>query len=506
MKTGSSGITFAWGIIRLPLILFLVILARRPIATALLNVFGDGRVTLFVINLVSIPASRVLCFVAITAILLATAAVLRRASSAVARSTVFIVGAIVITTVLLASSRSLIFVLPPLLLLATNLIPDQAIRGATPDSRGRSLLMIVAVGLAELFFFWRYIDWLKSRAGSRGASSRCGLVSMLPGIVLAASATAVLFNNYEAVPLEQAIRMSPGTRILVRNTDFNWIQLDRSGRYLFATGHGLNHVLRYDTENWNSTPVVSAVTDGYSQGFIYAPENGELYLFDAQGQRMLYLDATTLRINRSFPLKDVAPGDAWLSYDAKTDAISVSSEADEQTGYAFIVLGRASGKVIDRNNDDAGSLLLNPNKSIEYLNYFRRRSGIEIYDLSRHKVTLKTPFVGHTDRMAVWQEKDALLVTEPMESRIAVLDAYTLSPKGSFSAMFGVRAIAIDEKAGLLLCGSLATGQLEVIRLADGHINAKYYLGPWLRTIELAPDRGVAYVSSNGELFEVKYK
>ena len=108
--------------------------------------------------------------------------------------------------------------------------------------------------------------------------------------------------------------------------------------------------------------------------------------------------------------------------------------------------------------------------------------------------------------MAVWKEKNELLVTLPLESRIARLDADTLEAKGEFKAVFGVRSIAIDQAANLLLCGSLATGELEVIDLSNGKRRARYYLGPWLRTIELLPDRGQAYISSNGAIFEVKYK
>jgi hypothetical protein len=92
-----------------------------------------------------------------------------------------------------------------------------------------------------------------------------------------------------------------------------------------------------------------------------------------------------------------------------------------------------------------------------------------------------------------------------MESRVARLDAATLEVKGYISTLFGVRAIAVDKGRNLLLVGSIASGRVVVIDLATGRQRASYYLGPWLRTIELVPERGIAYVSSNGAIYELHY-
>jgi hypothetical protein len=84
-------------------------------------------------------------------------------------------------------------------------------------------------------------------------------------------------------------------------------------------------------------------------------------------------------------------------------------------------------------------------------------------------------------------------------------DADNLSPKGYFSAPFGARAIALDERRQLLLCGNIATGYVVTMDLRSGAQVKRYYLGPWLRTITLRVDSGTAYISSNGALYRLKY-
>jgi hypothetical protein len=95
--------------------------------------------------------------------------------------------------------------------------------------------------------------------------------------------------------------------------------------------------------------------------------------------------------------------------------------------------------------------------------------------------------------MAFWKTKNELLVTSPIESRVLRFDAETLTPKGYFAALFGVRAIALDEERQLLLCGNIATGHLIVLDLRTGERVSTRYLGPWLRTIALDVPNGTAY-------------
>jgi hypothetical protein len=171
-----------------------------------------------------------------------------------------------------------------------------------------------------------------------------------------------------------------------------------------------------------------------------------------------------------------------------------------------VVVDRASGAILDRQNEEVGELLLDPRKSVAYFSFFRRTSQVKIYDLQKRAIIRAAQIGAHADRMAILADSNELLITLPTESRVVRLNADTLETKGEIPAAFGVRTIAIDDRENLLFCGSVATGELEIIDLSSGKQRARYYLGPWLRTIELFTDRGIAYVSSNGAIYEVQYK
>jgi DNA-binding beta-propeller fold protein YncE len=98
-----------------------------------------------------------------------------------------------------------------------------------------------------------------------------------------------------------------------------------------------------------------------------------------------------------------------------------------------------------------------------------------------------------------------LFASAPLNSEVLRFDAETLERKGTIKTIFGGRAIAVDSTRNLLFSGSLVTHQLEVIDLTTQQRVAEYYLGPWLRTVVLDPQNGIAYVASHGGLFTVQY-
>jgi hypothetical protein len=220
---------------------------------------------------------------------------------------------------------------------------------------------------------------------------------------------------------------------------------------------------------------------------------------------LLVLDAGTLELKRSFSLPDVAKGDSWIVADRKTDTITIVSEADEQYGKPFLVLDRNSGEVRDRRDIDAGNVVLVPDASRLLLSFFRRRSELMSYDLGSLSIQAEVPAPPNVDRMAFVEKTNEVLLVVPTQSQIARFDGSSLKPKGAINAMFGVRALAIDAERNLLICGSLATGEIEFMNVTSEKSLSRVYLGPWLRTIQVDSPRGIAYVSSNGALYEFKY-
>lgn len=507
LELARGPLALAWALLRFPLLLALVFLMRHQIIAAIFSIFGIRRPTLFAINILSTPVSRAIYFLVLVTLLLLCVVVTKRLSLSIAYLLILFAGFILIVATFSVTSRSLLFAVPALCLLATNLAPAN-LNPRVPSGVLSRCFMIGGIGFSELFLFWRHVRWTVWLAKGKVPIDNSIMprwLWALPGIVLASAASATLFNGTAVVPLEQAIRTPAVVRTVARD-DFNWIKSDPTQHVLYAVGHGLDHIRQYNVLDWSSQPIESEASTGGAQSFAYDPSMKELYVYDGPSEKLLYFDAQTLGLKRSIDIRDVSPGDTWLAFDDRTGTISISSEADEEIGTPFIVVDRSAGTIVDRQNEAAGSLLLDPNKSVEYLNFFPRKRGVEIYDLQKRTIIRRESIGAHADRMAIWEQKNELLITMPMESRVARLDADTLKSKGEFPTVFGVRAIAIDRAENLLFCGSIATGELDIIELPSGKRRAHYYLGPWLRTIELLPDRGVAYISSNGAMYEVRYK
>jgi hypothetical protein len=148
---------------------------------------------------------------------------------------------------------------------------------------------------------------------------------------------------------------------------------------------------------------------------------------------------------------------------------------------------------------------LHPSKSLLYLSFFRRTNGIQVYDMSSRERISETRSDARLDRMAFWPVANELLVASPAEARVLRYDADTLEPRGSIEGVIGVRVLAVDTRRDLLISGSLATGGITVHDLKTGRRLSGFYLGPWLRSIRLLEEQGLAYVSSNGALYSVPY-
>jgi DNA-binding beta-propeller fold protein YncE len=301
------------------------------------------------------------------------------------------------------------------------------------------------------------------------------------------------------------MRMSSEVQLVESGVSINWIEIDPTRTYLYVTGHDLPRLRRYDLRDLSAPPMLSDVSTGGAQGFAYDPRANEIYAFNTFTRQLLYLDATTLERKRVVDVPDLSPGDLWVTVDPITDTLTLSSEADLEIGVPFIVLDRATGRVVGQSDLETGNVLLHPTKPWLYLTFFRRRNEVMLYNLENRSVMHRTPADQRAERMVFSRRRNELLVTSPVESRIMRFDADQLHLKGYIPATLGVRAIAIDEVRDLLFYGNIATGQLVVIDLNSNKRLKTYYLGPWPRTIQLNVESGTAYVSSRGALYRVDY-
>ena len=497
-----------WGLVRLPLMASIVYAMRYPILAAIEQQFDVFYLTGRVIDVLSTPLTRVAFALALFSVLLAVVVSIRRVRPLTAYAIVLVTAGVLLATCFSLAGTQIRRAIAVELVLAANLAPNELLKRLKQFRSAWNVFMVAGVGIVELLFwreYWQWVRQLLPRRSNDARSPSWRVTSHIPGLLLASLVCAVVLRPHRLLPIEQKIRMAAEVQTIEGGQSFNWIALDPTGTYLYVTGHSIRNLRKYDVRNLSAPPTVSDVPTGGAQGFAYDPTANEIYAFNSYTRQLLYLDATTLKSKRAVEVTNLATGDSWLAVDPATDTLTMASEADLEDGVPFIVLDRRSGHVLAQANLATGNILLHPTRPWLYLTFFRRRNEVLIYDLETKTIVRSAPADPRAERMVFSRRRNELLVTSPMESRIMRFDADSLRPKGYISALFGVRAIAIDEVRDRLLCGNIATGHLVTIDLETGKRLRSYYLGPWLRTIEVHVESGTAYVSSNGALYRLDY-
>jgi len=505
----SRAAVLIWALVRLPALAMLVYLLRQPILNAIEQQFDVFYVTDLVVGVVSTPLARVISGTGLFAVLLLLVFCVRRLSPLVSYSILLVTAGAVIALSFNLAATSLLRALFVELILAFNLAPSQFVGQLKKQfPRVWNTLMLAGVGVVELLLWREYWHWVSHlRRGHRSDTSSAGwkVAAAIPGLLLTSLVFATVIRPQRLVAFEQMMRMSSEVQLVESGVSINWIEIDPTRTYLYVTGHDLPRLRRYDLRDLSAPPMLSDVSTGGAQGFAYDPRANEIYAFNTFTRQLLYLDATTLERKRVVDVPDLSPGDLWVTVDPITDTLTLSSEADLEIGVPFIVLDRATGRVVGQSDLETGNVLLHPTKPWLYLTFFRRRNEVMLYNLENRSVMHRTPADQRAERMVFSRRRNELLVTSPVESRIMRFDADQLHLKGYIPATLGVRAIAIDEVRDLLFYGNIATGQLVVIDLNSNKRLKTYYLGPWPRTIQLNVESGTAYVSSRGALYRVDY-
>ncbi len=382
----------------------------------------------------------------------------------------------------------------------------------------------LAVGLAEILLLKPFILWLltlvpyrqKLDRGGRSplpqrhqTRGRLALLDQLPPIMIAALA-AFLLNSQPLLDLaarwhgvgSAATPQRPVQKFAAG--DFNGLALNPEQHQLYVSGHGLAALHAYDTNDLAKPPQKSPVPSSYAQGFAYSATHGELYVYNAETDTLQILNANGLTLRRSLPHINVAPGDAWVVWDAVSDRIIIASEADHPGGHALVVIHRPTGQVVQQLDLNTGNIFLHPGQPVLYLSAFRRTNQLMRYDTQTGAIA-QVPTDPRVHRMGWDNQRDELLLASSVRSKVLRYDAQTLEFKGTIPTAFSVRSVAVDPQRHLLLTAGLANNMLEVIDLNTYKKIAAYYLGPWLREICLDAEAGIAYVSANGALFKVQY-
>lgn len=491
------------------------VIARVPLFFAALWLFANDTFVWIAtdasVHLLGSLPERLVAFALMAAVVGASLAAASRVPSAGLR---FAIPLVACFATLLWLSRwapgrsALLFAAVPTVALAANTIPDRvlaAFLSAASTRRIADACFAVAAGVSELLLVKPLLSWLT--AGARGPVmipkwARGGWIALLVTPALAAG----LLDPYALCDQRHALAPDPAVRRVARG-NFNWTAIDLDRRRLYACGHGTDRVHAFSIDSLDAAPRVSPVSQGYAQGFALDAAERRIYVYNAFTTTLLTLDAGTLDLVRSTPTIELSLGDIWVAWDSISRSIVIASEADELEGTPTIVVRPPDDRLVDRLDFAPNNVAIHPERPWLYLSFLRRVKEVIVWDLERRRVVMRAPAPRPLDRLIFVRDADGweMLATSPLESRVLRFDAETLEPRGAFRVGFGDRAIAVDTTRGLLLTGSLVTHRLQVFDWASGQRVGVHHVGPWLRTIELDPAAGVAFVSSHGGIHAVRY-
>ncbi len=497
-----------WAVIRLPLLALALYLMRDDIITFIDDRFGLGEAIEFVVYTAGTFSTRLLLYLACALGLgIGYWLTQKLIPNALLRFVLFLFGAFSIVFVsfnfFLLTSGSLSRALLVTIILAFNTTPDDWLEKL--PGRLMDVVCLSAVGWVEALLPQTYIFWLTKKYRNGNPIK----MTWLAGILLVPFYWVFVFtpfNSQRVLTFGEKLHANPSVQKFAQGR-FNWIELNPEQGMLYAVGHGTRYLLAFDVTQLEKPPTRSITEIGKTQSFAFNPERQEIYAMRAETGELLYLDALTLKAFKSVPIKDISPGDVWIAWDRITDSIVVASEADRETGTPFFMFDRESGAVlatIPLPVIPTAFLIFHPDEPRMYFNSFKD-TYLVAWDTLEHQVVQKVETSQRTDRMAFSPATSEVLVASPLDGAILRYDAETLEYKGDIPASFGDRTLSIDPKRNLLLVGNFINNRMQVIDLKTNEPLASFYLGPWIRTIALDAESGIAYVSTIHNLFKVDY-
>ncbi len=257
---GRSAVVLLWAVVRLPGLALAVYLLRGPIVRVIESQFDILAITRFVIDVLSTPLTRIASGAAILGVFLLVVAVAKRLRPVMAYITVLLVAGVVVALASAAGALSQRRGIVVWLILAVNLAPSPFFAYVKHSSHVWNTLMVAGVAIVELFLAREYWLWLRSRVTedgwAKGRSAR-NAAAAVPGLLLASLAFAVLIRGNGLLSFEQVLRLSRDATVVERGQSFNGLELDQTGIYLYATGHTLPYLRRYDLRNLAAPPLES---------------------------------------------------------------------------------------------------------------------------------------------------------------------------------------------------------------------------------------------------------
>ncbi|MFN8399293.1 MAG: hypothetical protein U0X74_04700 [Anaerolineales bacterium] len=507
MKSKSTWI-ISWAVIRLPLFGLLGYLFRYQLIAIFEKTIGfTGRMDFFVFTISTFYA-RFLLYVFFSLTLIAGYLLIQKIKVSPIRQ----YGIWLASTLCgLFFSFYLIFQSPNAFLrtffvfalLAINTIPIEWLENSFNNT---NLLFLVGIGISETIFPQTYTLSLINQAPKLSNAKKWTwgmgilIVSLIWMFLLVPYDSQRIFTLAEKIHADPAVqKFSTGI--------YNWVELNPEKNLLYAVGRGTNFLLAFDLNHLDQAPKRSRQDIGKTQSFGFNPDQQEIYVYKADTRELLYMDASSLKVLRSVPIPDLAPGDVWIKWVYFTDSIIISSEADAEIGIPLYVVDRKSEKIIasmEFPTIPTAYLIVNPNQPLMYFNSFKD-SYFAVWNMDSYEITNQVEITPRTDRMVFSERTQEVWIASPLDGSVLRYDADTLKNTGAIKSNFGDRTLNIDYQRNLLLTGNFINGRLTIIDVTTQKKVASYYLGPWIRTIALDIPNGIAYVSTVRGLFKINY-
>lgn len=425
-------------------------------------------------------------------------------------------GIFVSFALLFKTSESLLRASVVTLLLSVNILPYEWLAGRAASSRGFHWGVAAGVGAVEAFFPQSYWLWLAGQFQVRDSIKRWSWF----GGVLAASLVWVFilvpFDNQRVLTLGERLHANSSVE-KIAGGDTNWIEFNAEHGLLYVVGRSTNFLLAYNVNDLGAPPLRSKDI-GKTQSFAYNPDKQELYVYKAETGELIYLNALTLETLRTIPVpapstlltvadQRLSPGDVWLQWHRLTDTIVLSSEADVKIGTPLYLFNRESGDVLATMplpTIPTAHLVFHPSQPRMYFNSFRD-PYLAMWDMENYQIAKQVQISPRTDRMIFSVTDNEVWIASPLDGAVLRYDAETLEFKGKIKTSLGDRTLTIDPQRNLMLVGNFINNKVQVIDLTTYEVVNSFYLGPWIRTIALDVENGVAYVSTIRNLFKIIY-
>lgn len=391
------------------------------------------------------------------------------------------------------------------LILSINTIPEKWLDSNFQKNRITSTFFTIGVGISEILFLQAYFHWLLN---SLEINKNLKKWSWITGILLTCFYFFFLitpYNNQRILTLGEKLLSSPSVEKFAEG-GYNWLDLNLENSLLYASGHNVNYIIAYNTQNLSLPPLKSKTQVGKPQSFAYNPILQELYVYRADTQELLYLDAVTLDLLRSVPVPNLSAGDVWINWHPEIDAITIASEADFEVGTPFLMMSRESGEILASIPLPLipTNVAFDNENNIFFFNSFRD-TYLVAWDMNSYQVIQQTEISPGTDRLVYNSSTSEILIASAQEGAILRYDATTLEFKGKIETSIGDRTLALDQSRNLLLVGNFINNYVQVIDLKTYQPISRFYIGPWIRTITLDTKNGIAYISTIKNLFKLTY-